>query len=45
MIESDELCWNINEKMLPENAEVYSSRFTCSKCGHWERTNFRLKVR
>ena len=42
MVETEELCWNIGEERIPENAEVYSSRFTCPKCGHWERAKFRL---
>lgn len=41
MIETEELCWRPG--FLEDEGEVYSSRFTCPKCGHWERANFRLK--
>jgi len=27
---------------LTREGEVYSDRFTCLKCGHWERSNFRF---
>jgi predicted RNA-binding Zn-ribbon protein involved in translation (DUF1610 family) len=43
MIESDELCWKAGEPIIQETGELYSKRYTCPKCGHWERNNFQLK--
>ena len=41
MIKTEELCWDPGELQIKENLKVYSDRFTCPKCKHYERANFR----
>jgi predicted RNA-binding Zn-ribbon protein involved in translation (DUF1610 family) len=40
MVESDEFCWHIGEPIIKETGKLYSKRWTCPKCGHWERSDF-----
>lgn len=30
-------------KEMTKEGEYYSDRFTCPKCGHWERGNFQYQ--
>ena len=33
----------VKSKEITKDGEYYSDRFTCPKCGHWERENFQYK--